>query len=165
MKHALLAFAIGLSACASAPGATSSNPLIGSWELLQYVDTPQGGAPAHAFGDPPVGLFVFTADGRVSISFMRNPPRPEDVSIDKDPDACIPMWYCSYFGTYTPDPVDGPGGSGWTARVIGGNIPSYIGTEQHRIYALADGVMTIAESYVVDGVTFSAKRVLRKVVR
>jgi hypothetical protein len=48
---------------------------------------------------------------------------------------------------------------------MGGNIPSYIGTEQHRIYTMADGVMTIAESYVVDGVTFSAKRVLRKVVR
>lgn len=112
MKYSVLAFAMGLTACASTPGATASNPLIGSWELIQYVDTPEGGAPVHAFGDPPVGLFVFTADGRVSISFMRNPPRPEDASIDKDPDACIPMWYCSYFGTYTPDQgggrVDGP---------------------------------------------------------
>lgn len=161
MKYSVLAFAMGLTACASTPGATASNPLIGSWELIQYVDTPEGGAPVHAFGDPPVGLFVFTADGRVSISFMRNPPRPEDASIDKDPDACIPMWYCSYFGTYTPD----QGGGGWTARVVGGNIPSYTGPDQHRGYALLDGTMTIAESYVVDGVTFSAKRVLRKVVR
>lgn len=75
---------------------------------------------------------MFTADGRVSISFMRNPPNPNDVSIDKDPDACFPAWYCSYFGTYKPDTT----GSGWTTRVMGGNIPSYIGTDQHRVYSL-----------------------------
>ena len=67
-------------------------------------------------------LFVFTADGYVSISIMRNPPAAGKESSDPDPDACIPAWYCSYFGTYQYDPR----GPSWTTHVIGSNDLSYL---------------------------------------
>ena len=102
---------------AAHPAVSAKNPLVGTWQLEQYVDTPEGGAPVYAFGNRPVGLFVFTADGHVSISLMRNPPAVGTESSDPDPDACIPAWYCSYFGTYRYDPA----GPSWTTHVTGGN--------------------------------------------
>ena len=64
--------------------------LVGTWHLVRYVDTPEGGTPVQPFGNSPAGLFVFTADGNVSISIMRNPPEITAATTDPDPDACIP---------------------------------------------------------------------------
>ena len=150
----------------AAPSAAHSpvsmkNPLVGTWQLEQYVDEPEGGTPIYAFGNPPVGLFVFTADGHVSISLMRNPPAVGSESSDPDPDACIPAWYCSYFGTYRYDPV----GPSWTTHVTGANIPNYLGTDQRRTFKIKGDLLTIAETYSAGGKTFHARRVLRRVIR
>lgn len=141
--------------------ATVTNPLVGTWQLEQYVDTPERGEPVYAFGNPPVGLFVFTPDGHVSISLMRNPSAIGTDSSDPDPDACIPVWYCSYFGTYRYDPA----GPSWTTHVTGGNIPNYLGTDQRRTFMIKGDLLTISETYTADGKTFKAKRVLRRVRR
>lgn len=154
----LVAFTL-LAACGSKPTAELSNPLIGTWELERYADTPEGGTPVYAFGNPPLGLFVFTADGHFSVSLMRNPPAVQEVSSDPDPDACIPSWYCSYFGTYTYDAA----GPSWTTRVVGGNIPNYLGTDQRRTFTLRGTTLTISETYSADGQTFHGERVLRRV--
>ena len=143
------------------PTASAKNPLVGTWQLEQYVDAPEGGTPVYAFGNPPVGLFVFTADGHVSISLMRNPPAVGTESSDPDPDACIPAWYCSYFGTYRYDPA----GPSWTTHVTGGNIPNYLGTDQRRTFKIKGVILTISEDYKADGKTFHAKRVLRRIRR
>jgi hypothetical protein len=145
-----------LAADAAAP---AKNPLIGSWQLEQYVDSAEDGPPVYAFGEAPVGLFVFTADGHVSISIMRNPPAVGKGSSDPDPDACIPAWYCSYFGTYRYDRA----GPSWTTHVMGGNIPNYLGTDQRRTFKIIGDLLTIAETYSADGKTFHAKRVLRRI--
>jgi hypothetical protein len=147
-----------LAGCSAAAPAPNENPLVGAWDLQEYSDTPEGGAPIHAFGNPPVGLFVFTDDGHVSISFMRNPPGEDQAFVDPDPDTCIPVWYCSYFGTYEYDPA----GQSWTAHVMGGNIPSYVGTDQTRDFVIKGDTMTIADTYEVNGVRYQAKRVLRR---
>lgn len=161
MKHALTAFVVLLPACATGASPAVVNPLVGAWRLEQYVDKPEGGAPVYAFGNPPAGLFVFTADGHVSISLMRNPPNPAETVADPDPDACVPGWYCSYFGTYTYD-TSGPR---WVAHVTGGNIPSYIGTDQARSFAIDGDTLTILETYEAGGATYHAKRVLRRTSR
>ena len=44
------------------------NPLIGTWLLVRYVDTPEHGTPIYAFGNKPVGYFIFTAGGHVANS-------------------------------------------------------------------------------------------------
>lgn len=144
---------------ARAEGPTT-NPLVGTWELKQYVDSPEGGSPVYPFGDPPIGLFVFTPEGHVSISLMRNPPSVGTASSDPHPYSCIPAWYCSYFGTYKYDPA----GPSWTTHVIGGNIPKYLGTDQRRTFQITGDVLTISGTYSANGTTFHAKRVLRRIL-
>lgn len=159
MRSALIGIAIlGASAMTSESQSKHENPLIGVWSLDHYEDTTEGGAPIRAMGDKPVGLFVFTADGYVSISFMRDPSdaRPEVDS--PNPGACNPSWYCSYFGTYTYDPAT----SSWTTRVLGGNIPTYIGTEQRRSFSLVGDTITISGTYDAGGKTYRTERKLTK---
>jgi hypothetical protein len=133
------------------------DPLVGSWVVERFTDTPEGGAPAYPFGEQPVGLFVFAADGHFSFSVMRGPDREAS-----NPAAAAaewtPAWYVSYFGTYRYDPA----GPSWTTRVLGGNIPSYVGTGQTRNFTLAGDVLTITAIYQQDGRTIRGERVLRR---
>jgi hypothetical protein len=138
-----------------------TNPRIGAWQLLEYIDVPEGGEPLNGFGTKPIGMFVFTPDGHVSISLMTNPRVAQSATPYPDPDACVPDWYCSYFGTYTYDPK----GPSWTTHVIGGNIPSYLGTDQRRQFKIEGDVLTISETYVSGGKTYHGKRVLRRLSR
>ncbi len=136
--------------------ATPTGSLVGTWRLVSYTDTPEGGAPVHAFGEHPTGQFIFTADGHVSISIMRNPPDVGTPSLDRDPDTCVPAWYCAYFGTYKVDYH----ANTWVTHVLGGNIPNYIGTDQARKFGLRDDRLVIIESYQEGGKTVRAERVL-----
>ncbi len=136
------------------------NPLVGAWSVERYVDTPEGGAPTYPFGERPRGLFIFTADGQVSINLMRDPPA-DAAEPDPDPDVCTPEWYCSYFGTYSYD----PSGPTWTTRVAGANIANYPGSEQTRRFAIDGDLLTISETYTSGGATIQAERVLRRVGR
>jgi len=139
-----------------AAAAEANSPLVGTWRLVSYTDTPQSGEPIHAFGIHPIGQFIFTADGHVSISIMRNPPDTDAPSIDRNPDACFPAWYCAYFGTYKVD----YGLNTWVTHVLGGNIPSYIGTDQPRKFILRKNQLIINDTYQESGKTVRAERVL-----
>jgi hypothetical protein len=160
MRTTLL-LALLLSGCAaSLTRATPvANPLVGTWELVRYVDRPDSGPPVYAYGNPPTGLYIFTADGHVSISLMRNPPNLAAPSSDLDPNACLPSWYCSHFGTYTYD----PSGPAWIEHVMGANIPGYLATDQRRTFAINGDVLTVSKTYTANGVIVHAERVLRKV--
>ena len=121
--------------------------LVGTWHLVRYVDTPEGGTPVQPFGNSPAGLFLFTADGNVSISIMRNPPEITAATTDPDPDACIPGWYCSCFGR-----------TRWTISAAFG-LPTllvetyapYLGTDQPGSFTIAHDTLTIAETYMQGG--------------
>lgn len=130
--------------------------LVGSWRLTTYMDTPEGGEPVYAYGRNPIGLFIFTADGHVSINIMRNPPDVNAPTTDPDPDACSPVWYCAYFGTYSVDLAKGE----WITHVVGGNIPAYLNTDQRRTFTLHGDQLTIHESYLEGGKRVYAVRVL-----
>ena len=130
--------------------------LVGTWRLVSYADVPAKSAPVEAFGATPVGQFVFTADGHVAISLMRNPPDAGHATTDIDPDACIPAWYCSYFGTYAVDMAAGR----WITHVVGGNIPSYLGTDQPRHFSIDGDRLTISETYTEAGREVRGTRVL-----
>ncbi len=153
------------SACATGGAGRARQPqaltLVGSWRLVRYADTPDGGPPVFPFGDPPSGLFVFTPDRHVSINLMRNPPAPDSASTDPDPDACIPAWYCSYYGTYDVD----LGRGYWVTHVSGGNIPHYLGTDQRRSFVIKGDTLVISESYTSAGRTVRAERVLIRAPR
>lgn len=156
----LVAGAVSAQPLAKAPAAAkSAENLVGVWQLMRYVDTPDGAPAIYAFGEKPVGQFVFTKEGQFSINIMRNPPAPATASVDIDPDACIPVWYCSYFGTYKL----ADNGRQWVAHVDGGNIPSYINTSQTRSFEMSGQRMIIRESYEEGGRTVRAERVLERV--
>ena len=161
MRRQVLLLSLLLSGCVSAGTKASPalNPLVGTWELVRYVDRPERGSPVYAYGDPPIGLYIFTADGHVSISLMRNPPDLGAPSSDLDPNACVPSWYCSHFGTYTYD----PSGPAWITHVMGGNIPGYLGTDQRRTFQINGELLTVSKSYTANGQTVRAERVLRRV--
>jgi hypothetical protein len=149
----LLGFGLLTTAAAADRG---GERLVGTWRLVRYIDTPEGGAPIQAFGDAPIGLFIFTADGHVSINIMRNPPAVDAATTDPDPDACIPGWYCAYFGTYVVDRDKGF----WVTHVLGGNIPAYLGTDQQRSFTIRGDRLVISETYLQDGKPVQAEREL-----
>ena len=134
------------------------NSLLGTWHLVRYVDTPDGGEPIYAYGTKPIGLFIFTPDGHISVSIMRNPPDISAATTDPDPEACIPSWYCAYFGTFTVNYQRGT----WVTHVLGGNIPAYLGTDQSRTFKLEGNTLTIAEAYMAGNQHVRAERVLRR---
>ena len=146
---------VGLLASASALE-RAGNSLVGTWRLVSYVDTPDGAGPISAFGTEPRGLFIFTEDGHVSISIMRNPPDIAAATTDPDPEACIPGWYCSYFGTYSVDEKKGM----WITHVLGGNIPAYLGTDQPRSFSIRGAKLVISETYQQGDKRVRAERVL-----
>lgn len=132
------------------------NPLVGTWRFTQFVDTPEGGQPVYAFGKDPIGFFVFTADGHVFLNIMRNPPNAALEGTDPDPDACLPDWFCAYFGTYTLDRKKGT----WVTHVLGSNMPNYLGTDQVRPFTLHGDKLVISESYTAGGKRIQAERTL-----
>ena len=156
-RYRLAAFLLWIGLEGSCLAADSvAGPLVGTWRLVSYTDTVAGEAPIHAFGVDPIGLFIFTADGRVSISIMRNPPNVTAPTTDPDPDVCIPEWFCAYFGTYDVDYQ----ASTWVTHVRGGNIPAYLGTDQMRHFSIRGDRLIISESYEVGGKTMHGERVL-----
>lgn len=132
------------------------NPLVGTWRFTKFVDTPEGGQPVYAFGKDPIGFFVFTADGHVFLNIMRNPPNAALEGVDPDPDACLPDWFCAYFGTYTLDRKKGT----WVTHVLGSNMPNYLGTDQVRPFTLHGDKLVISESYMAGGQHIQAERTL-----
>lgn len=130
------------------------SPLVGTWRLTKFVDTPEGGQPVYAFGKDPIGFFAFTADGHVFMNIMRNPPNAPLEGVDPDPDSCVPEWFCAYFGTYTLDAKKGI----WVTHVLGSNLPNYLGTNQTRSFTLRGDTLVISESYSSGGKRVQAER-------
>lgn len=131
------------------------NPLIGTWLLVKYVDTPSDGEPIFAFGKEPVGHFIFTAGGHVAFSIMRSPPDIDSPSSDPDPDACIPGWYCAYFGTYTINTKNGV----WVTHVLSSNIPGFLNTDQPRHFTIDGDRLVVAETYLNGRTRIKAERI------
>lgn len=138
---------------------SNPNPLVGTWQLTRYADTPKDGKPVYVFGELPIGQFIFSEDGHMSVHIMHNPPNPKDAVVDPDPDACVPAWYCGYFGTYSVDTK----AHFWVTHVIGGNIPAYIGTDQKRTFSIKGDTLVISETYLSGDVPVTAERVLVRV--
>ena len=103
----------------------------------------------------PVGHFIFTAGGHVAFSIMRNPPDIDNPTSDPDPDACIPGWYCAYFGTYTVDTKTGV----WVTHVLSANAPGYLNTDQPRHFTIAGDRLVVSETYLNGRTRIKAERI------
>ena len=151
-----ITLAVALTTSQSRASDSDRSPLVGTWRFTTFVDTPEGGQAVYAFGKDPIGFFIFTADGHVSMNIMRNPPNAPLEGVDPDPESCLPDWFCAYFGTFTWDRKK----STWVTHVLGSNMPSYLGTDQARHFTLQGDKLIISESYVAAGKRIQAVRVL-----
>ena len=153
LNGALLLFAVMQVGSAAEVG--KKNPLIGTWLVVKYVDTPENGQPIFAYGKEPIGHFIFTDGGHVAFSIMRNPPDIETPTSDPDPDACIPGWYCAYFGTYTVDLKTGV----WVTHVLSANAPGFLNTDQPRHFRLDGNRLVVSETYLSGRTRIKAERI------
>jgi len=160
--YSLFAVVVANTAESHAP-----NGLVGTWRLVSFEDV-EGGQTVRRFGDKPLGLFVYTADGHVAIQ-IANPANPACVAPGKKfgpgrkddlpVPACSPEQmqallngYVAYWGTYTVDAA-----AGIVIHHVRSDISNgYAGTDQRRPFHLDGDHLLIG-----DGKTWS--RVLERV--
>ncbi len=148
--------------------------IVGSWRLVKFEDV-EDGKVIRRFGDNPVGLFVYTADGHVIIQ-IADPANPACIAPAKksgpgkkdDPTlaACTAQQALAllagtvaYWGTYSVEvDKDDPGKGVVTHHVISDLSNGYAGSDQPRPFRLNGDRLVIG-----DGKTWS--RVLERVRR
>lgn len=143
-------FVCGMSA-AMQPTAKS---LIGTWRLIEFTDV-HDGAVIHRFGDKPLGIFIYTASGYVSIHILHQPlpQRFDDLNLPSaQQDELDVRSYAGYFGTYEVDLKR----SIVTHHVEGGTLLGYIGTAQERRFRLEGNKLIIGDDK-------TSRRVLERV--
>jgi ketosteroid isomerase-like protein len=143
--------------------------IVGTWRLVTFEDV-EDGKVIRRFGEKPLGLFVYTADGHVIIQ-IANPANPACVTQGKKSlpgrkddialPTCTPEQLealldgtVAYWGTYSVDLAAGEVIHHVQSDVANG----YAGTEQHRPFHLNGDRLVIG-----DGKTWT--RVLERVGR
>jgi len=173
MRLLFAALAVFLCSPADSWSQTSgptASALVGTWRLVQFEDVENAagmrdpaGQPVSRYGEKPLGLFIYTADGYVAIQ-IANIANPKCVfKVDErdhlDVPVCTPEQresllngYIAYWGTYTVD---------LAAGVVVHHVTSdlgigYAGTDQRRPFRLQGDRLVLG-----DGKTWT--RVLERV--
>ena len=115
---------------------TIRDQLVGTWRLVSFVYELANGAEIPAYGERPLGLLVYDANGFMTAQIM-NPDRPRFVSGDRrtgtlDELHAAVEGYIAYFGTYEVDEAEGI----VTHRELGDLFPNAVGTRQKRFFSL-----------------------------
>jgi hypothetical protein len=138
------------------------NPLIGSWKVVSWTDTPDKGKACFPFGTNPTGEFVFTPDGHFSAQVMSGPvgPLPALLSPKGFDDlivAGVIAPYLGYYGTYTADLADGT----LNYELDGSNAPVYVLSDvSRRIRFDGDKLILTGQAIRADGNTWTFERIL-----
>jgi hypothetical protein len=138
------------------------NPLIGSWKVVSWTDTPDKGKPYFPFGANPTGEFVFSPDGHFSAQVLSGPVGPlpallppkgfDDLIV-----AGVTAPQLGYFGTYTADLADGT----LNYELEGSNAPVYVLSDvSRRVRFDGDKLILTGQAIRADGNTWIFERVL-----
>ncbi|MGA7225915.1 MAG: lipocalin-like domain-containing protein [Candidatus Acidiferrales bacterium] len=107
------------------------NPFVGTWRLVSIASS-----ESRLFGERPIGILMYDADGHVAVQIMRNPrpdmssgpgfPSPKEVQIAY-------KGYYAYYGTYEVN---------WEKRTIthhleGSLRPGDVGEDFTRAYEIS----------------------------
>lgn len=156
-----------LPAQVAATPKNGADALVGTWRLIAFEDV-EDGKILRPFGEKPLGLFIYTADGHISIQ-IANPANPSCFAPGKLSGrgkmdnrvaaACTPAQMqalldgtVAYWGTYTVDMAAGI----VTHNVLSDVSNGYAGTAQPRPFQLKGDRLEIG-----DGKTW--RRVLERV--
>ena len=155
MKAGVIASLIGvfLAGCSTfAPArhtvdGSLASSLVGTWEVLELVDTDASGRITYPYGKQPRGYIVYDPTGHVHIQVMRMPATLRFAAGDANgTDREVRNayeGYVAYFGTYD---VDEPR-SQVIHHVQGSLMPSYTDTDQPR------PVKVRGDELVIEGTT------------
>lgn len=111
--------------------------LVGTYQLCSAIFYKADGAALHLYGDQPLGLLVYTADGHMIGQVMQQarPALPRNLHAPHaltDYQAIL-KGYIAYWGTYSVNEAM----QTVTHHVIGSLIPNWVGGEQVRHYEIA----------------------------
>jgi lipocalin-like protein len=118
--------------------------LVGAWTLLLADGIQPDGTHVPAFGPNPVGILIFTSNGRYSLQIMRVVNRAPFASKDRDSgtadeNKAVAQGTISHFGTYTVDEA----GKAIVLHIEGSSFPNWENTNQQRLVtAITDEVLT-----------------------
>lgn len=137
------------SANPTAPSQTTSRSranLIGVWRIVKFCDDDDlTGRLYDPLGSNPTGYFVYSAGGQLLIQAMRTPPIKQFAGGDLQPTNAerkeLFDSYFGYFGTYTIT-----SDSTVVHHVQGGTSPSFIGSDQPRVYRIRGDTLSIGGS-------------------
>ena len=105
---------------------------LGSWNLVSFEHVLPSGEAALPFGNSPVGLLVYQAEGRMSAQVSTGSPTrlSSDDSLEATVEEAAGAWraYFGYWGCFQVCPEEGV----VVHRVQGSSFPNWIGTEQPR---------------------------------
>ncbi|MEU7754829.1 lipocalin-like domain-containing protein [Micromonospora sp. NPDC049101] len=118
----------------------NSRDVLGTWELLSYVDVVGDDVRPGPLGDHPRGLLVYTADGHMSVSMMRTGPAPESTGPDDQVET-----FMGYAGTWRAS------GSEIRHTVLVSAHSRMVGSELVRHAALDGDVLTLHGTSPVNG--------------
>src|ERR1700689_1129495 len=130
MALALIGFGLQMSAPCGAVASGLTNELVGTWRLVQYLDTDASGKVTYPFGEKPIGYLVYDLTGHMTPQVMRTPAPPRFASGEdaKGTEAEVRAAYdgfVAYFGTYRVDEAKRV-----VTHVVEGSLrPSYVGTD------------------------------------
>lgn len=140
MRLAAVAVCLAFSMSSRIVAQTSPNSLAGTWRVVRFCDRDSAGVIGEPLGPKPIGYFIYTTTGQLSIHAMRTPPTGPVAgdSVRLRNLAELRPYYFSYFGTYTIT-------SDTTVvhHVQGGTFPDYIGTDQRRDYRIRGDTLSI----------------------
>ena len=140
MKAGVLAslIAVSLAGCSTVAPARHADEgslasrLVGTWEVLELVDTDASGRTTYPYGQQPRGYIVYDPTGHVHIQVMRMPATLPFAAGDANgTDREVRNaydGYVAYFGTYDVDESR----SQVIHHVQGSLMPSYTDTDQPR---------------------------------
>lgn len=161
MKTTFLILALIVLAYSSAIAQQAGN-IVGTWELLSYIDTPEKGAPVHPWGQKPSGLLIYDDTGHMAVQIQRTPidkrTAKATASLKQAEKIDLLGGYTAYFGKYSVD---------WqkmtlTHHVEGNLFPVYIGTDQEKYFELSGDQLKLKTSWIEGGKHWSGVRIFNR---
>jgi hypothetical protein len=121
----------------------SSNPVVGTWNLVAIEDTRPNGEVVYWMGQNPTGVIMYDASGHMSVQFMRD-PRPmftaEYNRVAPEEIKNAYEGYFAYFGTYEVNKEKAT----VMHHLTGSLRPQEVGIDYERAFKLADDRLVLS---------------------
>jgi hypothetical protein len=117
--------------------------VVGTWRLVSSEGRTSAGDVSRPFGDAPVGLLLYGADGYMSATLMR-PDRPPFASGDRlrgtpEEVRLASEGFLAYCGTYDLDASEGI----IVHHVTAADFPNIVGTDLVRRFVMENGQLVL----------------------